>query len=154
MKRLLIIVVLVSLCGIAQAERITWILEAGPVTTVGGGARLSLSIPTKYDWLKAEVGILGTTHGSIIDVTPMLHYGKSWYMEAGIGLGANMIALPEQQAVGLIFHDVMCGGHKWNQNLIRVCAEHWSNGGSINPVFGKEPNSGYSGIFIGYGRSF
>jgi hypothetical protein len=153
MKRLCI-AALVMLCGTAQAEGITWIVEAGPVTTVGESTRLALSVPTRFDWLKTEVGILGTSSGSIVDITPMLHYGKSWYVEGGIGLGDNMITKPNQQAEGLIFHDVVCGGHKWNKNLIRLCAEHWSNGGSLNPIFGKEPNNGYSGIMIGYGRSF
>lgn len=110
-------------------------------------ARVGLRFPTKWSWLNAEVGIMGTKGGGIVDVTPMFRVasiGKDGWIEGGIGLGDNFINDPKQTQ-GLIFRDIVRFGYK---NYF-VEAVHYSNGGSYNPLFGTNNNSGFTYLMGG-----
>lgn len=91
------------------------------------------------------------------DFTPMLTAGKKWYVEGGIGLAAQSAENlgGRQQSGTLLFHDVVGVGYhfsnKWSAG-IRI--EHYSNGGSFNPLFGTSTNGGYTWGMLHIGRQF
>jgi hypothetical protein len=132
------------------------IVEAGMGFSQAPAVRVGLSFPVK-SWLNVETGVLGTAGGAIVDVTPMFHYGSKLYGEAGIGISYASAANLDgrQQSTQLNFRDVACVGYvinpKWRT---AVCVEHYSNGGSLNPLFGSSNNEGYTWGMLRVGRSF
>lgn len=128
------------------------VLEGGVGIDGSPAARVGLRFPTKWEWLNAEVGALGTTGGGIVDVTPMVRLfkiGQNASFEVGIGLGDNFINKPDQ-AQGLIFRDVA----RVNYKQFFVEAAHYSNGGSLNPLFGTPDNGGYTYVLGGIRLKF
>jgi len=125
-----------------------FVVEGGTGIDASPAARLSLRIPTKWEWLTVETGALMTNGGSIVDVTPMarlISIGKNASIEAGIGLGDNFINNNSGQSQGLIFRDVI----RFNYKQYFVEGAHYSNGGKLNPVFGTSDNGGYSYLMGG-----
>ena len=137
--------------------------EGSPTVYVGGGyfpvlggvGELAMQVVTGWSWLKPEVEILGTNNGVIVGVTPYISFGRDWFVQAGIGIADNIVNLPDRQAQGLIFHLSACAGYTWGQNSIKACGDHYSNGEGLNiPVIGREPNEGFNGFVVMYGRSW
>jgi len=125
-----------------------FVVEGGTgIDTSSPATRLSIRIPTKWEWLTVETGALMTNGGGIMDVTPMarlISISKNASIEAGIGLGGNFIN-NSGQSQGLIFRDVI----RFNYKQYFVEGAHYSNGGKFNPVFGTSDNGGYSYLMGG-----
>lgn len=150
---LALVAVVLMLSRSASAMELS--LDAGVGT--GAATRVGLAFPTKWEWLKLEGGLLSAKDGIIVDVTPMLTYGKKWYVEGGIGLaaqsGENLGG--RSQSGSLLFHDVVGVGYHFQKNwTVGVRAEHYSNGGSINPLFGTSSNGGYTWFMLHTGYQF
>jgi len=144
MFRALILALLITIAAPVNAVDLT--VDLGKGWMQPDSARIGLSFPVK-SWLNLETGVLGTNDGTIVDVTPMLHYGKRWYVEGGIGLSlATARDLGElDQSSYLNFRDVLGVGYhfpngKWTAGVRYV---HYSNGGRLNPIFGTDDNHGY-----------
>jgi hypothetical protein len=139
----------------ADEGTLTVYVGGGHFTSLGGVGELAVQVDTRWSWLKPEVEILGTGKGVIVGVTPYISFGRDWFVQAGIGVADNTVNLPDHQAQGLIFHLSACAGHTWGQNSIKACGDHYSNGFSLGiPVIGREPNAGFNGFVVMYGRSW
>jgi hypothetical protein len=126
-------------------------LDVGP-----SSLRPHIAISAK-PWLDMEGGVLLQLGGAVYDVTPMLHTTGRLYLEGGVGLAYTRDAnqATRLQAPGLMFHDVVGVGYKISDKwLVGLRAEHWSNGGTCNPAFGRQPNGGYTYGMLRLGYRF
>lgn len=138
-------------CGSCAAADL--VLQAGAVTREGALGRVAVAVDP-YPWLTLEAGVAGVKDGVIGDVTPVLHTAGRVFGRVGIGLGYNAVSNPVQ-ARGLVFRDMAGIGLKATQNVTwTVDVVHYSNGGRLNPLFGREQNSGFTGVVLGVQYKF
>jgi len=149
MKKLSFLLLLIAV----PAHALDGSVQIGPVTSQGVSERLAVSRQIR-SWLNVSVGLLVTSGGPILDVTPMIQTPGRLFSHAGIGLGYNGVHSPEQSQ-GVIFREVAGVGYKVTQNVtVTVDVVHYSNGGAYNPIFGTDRNQGYSGVLLGIGQKF
>jgi hypothetical protein len=139
----------------ADQDTLTVYVGGGHFTSIGGVGEIALHIDTRWSWLKPEVEILGTNKGVIVGVMPYINFGREWFAQAGIGIADNTVNLPDHQAKGPIFHLSACAGHNRGHNSVKACGDHYSNGAGLSiPVVGRDPNWGFNGFVVMYGRSW